>query len=370
VVASVMQISRVFVVAVLSVTWTSVQSRPPIDRGPISLVERSNDVAWLERVAVSAAFAREVQGRSPIGMPKALRVAAYARLGAIGTAESLAAIARVEREMAAVPLTPSTVTLDVWPRIAWHMSDTDMSGGPLAAAAPQNGVTYAVVEATLLGGTDDFLISTRTPRDPASWSRPKLIGPVSRRADADKATLDWRGPRTLVLTSAGATLQIAIDEVERDSDGDGWTDLEEARLGTNPHSPDSDDDGIPDGRDVCPLYAMPPGADDSSMILQAAVFGALAMTGSRELLYATPQTPRVHLVGYGGPVLYDRAIPKSGDGGGGTYVSWRITNKTAADAMVQLTDWEGLLGGGGQEVTLKKIASRWIVVAIKPTWVS
>jgi len=370
VVASVVQSSRIFVVAVLSVAWTSVQLRPPIDRGPISSVERSSDVAWLERVAVSAAFAREVQGRSAIGMPKALRVAAYARLGAIGTPESLAAIARVEREMAAVPLTPATVPLDVWPRIGFHMSDMDMSGGPLVMAPPQDGVTYAVVEATLLGGTDYFLISTRTPRDPASWSRPKLIAPVPQRADAEKAALAWRGPRTLVITSAGETVQIAIDEIERDSDGDGWTDLEEARLGTNPHNPDSDDDGIPDGRDVCPLYAMPAGADDSSMILQAAVFGAFAMTGSRELLSVTPQTPRVHLVGYAGPVLYDRVMPKSGDQNIGPYVSWKITNKTANDAMVQLTDWEGPLAAGGQDVTLKKIASRWIVVAIKMTWVS
>jgi hypothetical protein len=165
-------------------------------------------------------------------------------------------------------------------------------------------------------------------------------------------------------------VQIAIDEIECDSDGDGWTDLEEARLGTNPHNSDSDDDGIPDGRDVCPLYAAPGGADDSAMILQTAVFGAFALTGSRELLYVTPQTPRVHLVGYGGPVLYDRAIPKSGDGNGATYVSWRITSKTADDAVVQLTDWEGILAGGGQDVTLKRIGARWVVVAVRTTWVS
>ena len=367
--------TRLFVVAC---AWTAVsvaaaavdQGRPAIDRGPISAVERSTDVAWLERVAVSAAFAGEVQGRSPIGMPKALRVAAYARLGAIGTAESLAAIGRVERELAATLLTPSTVPLDVWPAIGWHMTDRDMSGGPLATAAPQNGVTYAVVAATLLGGTDYFLISTRTPLDRQSWSRPRLIAPMPRRSRGGTTTLVWRGLRTLVLDSDGETVQIAIDDIERDSDGDGWTDLEEARIGTNPHNPDSDDDGIPDGRDVCPLYAAPSGADDSSMILQAAVFGAFALTGSRELLYVTPQTPRVHLTGYAGPVLYDRAIPKSGDGNGGTYVSWKIVNKTADDAMVQLTDWEGLLGGGGQDVTLKKFGSRWIVVAVKTSWVS
>ena len=89
-------------------------------------------------------------------MPKALRVAAYARLGAIGTAESLAAIARIERDMAATPLTPPTVTFDVWPSLGWHMSDLDVSRGPLAAAPPQNGVTYGVVVASLLGGRDAF----------------------------------------------------------------------------------------------------------------------------------------------------------------------------------------------------------------------
>jgi hypothetical protein len=346
------------------------QVRSPVDRGPVASVERSNDAAWLERIAASAGFARDVQGRSSIGVPKALRAAAYARLGAIGTSDSLAAIARVEREMAAMPLTPPTVPLDVWPTVGWHMSDNDMSGGPLATAAPQNGVIYAVVDAALLGGNDYFLISTRTPLDRASWSRPKLIAPAPRRVDADKATLVWRGPHTLVLTSAGQTVQIAIDEIERDSDGDGWTDLEEARIGTNPHNPDSDDDGIPDGRDVCPLYALPPGADDSSMILQAAVFGAFALTGSRQMLYVMPQTPRVHLVGYGGPVVFDRAIPKSSDGDGAIYVSWKITRRSASDAVVQLTDWEGMLAGGGQDVTLKKIGDRWVVVAIRTTWVS
>jgi hypothetical protein len=372
---------RRFHVAIAALAWLTLgvvapaveqveQVRSPVDRGPVASVERSKDVAWLERIAASAAFAREVQGRSSIGVPKALRAAAYARLGAIGTSDSLAAIARVEREMAAMPLTPPTVPLDVWPTVGWHMSDNDMSGGPLATAAAQNGVTYAVVDAALLGGNDYFLISTRTPLDRASWSRPKLIAPAPRRGDSDRATLVWRGPRTLVLTSAGQTVQIAIDEIERDSDGDGWTDLEEARIGTNPHNPDSDDDGIPDGRDVCPLYALPPGADDSSMILQAAVFGAFALTGSRQMLYVMPQTPRVHLVGYGGPVLFDRAIPKSSDGDGAIYVSWKITSRSASDAVVQLTDWEGMLAGGGQDVTLKKIGDRWVVVAIRTTWVS
>jgi hypothetical protein len=362
---------RLIVIACL---WTAVSAvAPPIaqgpefDRGPIASIERSTDVAWLERVAASAAVARAA---SFAGMSKELRIAAYARLGAIGTPESLAAIARVEREMTAAPLTPPTVPLDVWPAVGWHMGDMDMSREPDAAAPPQNGMTYGVVQGMLLGGTDYFLISTRTPLDRGSWSRPKLVAPVPPDAAGDKATLAWRGPRTLLLTSAGRTMQIAIDEVERDSDGDGWTDLEEGRLGTDPHNPDSDGDGIPDGRDVCPLYAAPGVVDDSSMVLQTAVFGAFALTGSRQLLYVTPRTPRVQLAGYGGPVIFDRAIPKSGDGNGATYVGWTITSKTDTEAVVEVTDWEGLLAAGGQLVRLKRIAGRWVVVAVRSTWVS
>jgi hypothetical protein len=368
---------RVLIAACACAAIAGLQARASIEQ-PIDTIGRSTDVAWLERIAASPAFAREAQRSSRAGTAKALRVAAYARLGAIGTTESLAAIARVEREMAALPLTPATVPLDVWTSPASHASDLDMTEQPLAVAAPRDGVTYAVVFATLLGGSDYFLISTRTPADRASWSRPKLIGPAPRGAGADAidardSTLVWRGARTLVLTAARQTTQIAIDEIERDSDGDGWTDLEEARLGTNPHAADSDDDAIPDGRDVCPLYAAPPsGRDEATAILQAAFFAAFAMTGSREALFVTPQTLRVHLAGYGGPVFFDRAIPRGAeaDGYAGTYVSWTIGSRSDSEAVVQLTDWEGNLSASGQDVTLKRTAGRWVVVAVRTRWVS
>jgi hypothetical protein len=35
-----------------------------------------------------------------------------------------------------------------------------------------------------------------------------------------------------------------------------------------------------------------------------------------------------------------------------------------------LSDWEGLLAAGGQDVFLKKVLGQWIVVAVKATWVS
>jgi hypothetical protein len=51
--------------------------------------------------------------------------------------------------------------------------------------------------------------------------------------------------------------EVSIDDVERDSDGDGWTDHEEARLGLDAHDADSDGDDLPDGRDPAPRIARP-----------------------------------------------------------------------------------------------------------------
>ena len=137
-------------------------------------------------------------------------------------------------------------------------------------------------------------------------------------------------------------MQFALDDIERDSDGDGWTDIEEGRIGTNPHAPDSDGDGVPDGRDVCPLWPLPAAtaSDDNETILQRAVFAAFALTGSRQMLYVTPSTPRVHVRGYGGPIIFDRPLPSRGSSGG-VYVSWRIRERSATDAVVEVTDWEG-----------------------------
>jgi Bacterial TSP3 repeat len=361
--------SRWTLLVTLALAADLVASQQRISRGPIDDVQQSTDVAWLERIASSPAFAEQVQRASRVGMAKLLRGAAYARLGAIGTPESLAAVGRIEQSMADVPLTPPTVPLGVWPSVSWHMRDVDQV--PMATAIGPDGTTFAVVAASLLGGFDLFLISTRTPDDPQSWSRPKLLGPAAQREGNRGASLAFRGPATLVLATSGTEMQFALDDIQRDSDGDGWTDVEEGRIGTNPHAPDSDGDGLPDGRDVCPLWPLPPAnsLDDNETILQRAVFAAFALTGSRQMLYVTPATPRVHVRGYGGPIIFDRPLPRSGSSGG-VYVSWRIRERSAADAVVEVTDWEGLLAAGGQDVFLKKVLGRWTVVAVKATWVS
>jgi len=51
------------------------------------------------------------------------------------------------------------------------------------------------------------------------------------------------------------------DVCDSDDDNDGLTDERERQIGTNPVDPDTDDDGVLDGQDNCPLVANPNQAD-------------------------------------------------------------------------------------------------------------
>src|SRR6185436_1854566 len=104
------------------------------------------------------------------------------------------------------------------------------------------------------------------------WTRPRIAGPASTTDDFFPFTLALAGPdlfrvtfgeptyKTTTLVAIPPPMDIVLSEVMKDSDGDGWTDLEEQRLRTNDHLADTDGDGVPDGRDVCPNYA--PAAND------------------------------------------------------------------------------------------------------------
>jgi len=365
---------------------------PPDPKNPLVRINSATDVAWLERIVSSPAAAAELQP----GSGKGLRSAAYVRLGTLATPESLAAIKRIEEEASKIYPAPAQSTPGDFIHPGWHFGDSELQ--PLAQVTDANGVTYAIIESWLLGDLDLFLISSTTPNDAGSWSRPRLI-PNKVYRGIKELKLTVAGPGELLFSfvqepppgralmegthdpgpAAPAMgqqqLPLSIKEIEKDSDSDGWTDVEEKRLGINPNKQDSDGDGIPDGRDVCPNFALSDEDknDEEIKIFQKAVFVTFGLSGSRHLLLVDPKVKRVHVRGYAGPVIYGQDVKSWSKEHqyGAVYVSWRIRKRPSdSEVVVEITDYEGPLAAGGQDIRLRKFNGEWIVVSRRPTWVS
>ncbi|MBZ5638614.1 MAG: hypothetical protein LAO51_07630 [Acidobacteriia bacterium] len=67
---------------------------------------------------------------------------------------------------------------------------------------------------------------------------------------------------------SGVFLEIPWKELERDTDGDGLTDLSEERLVTDPENRDTDGDGLGDAEDPMPQVPLESSVDDRAEILQ------------------------------------------------------------------------------------------------------
>lgn len=159
----------------------------------------------------------------------------------------------------------------------------------------------------------------------------------------------------------------------RDSDDDGLTDIEEQRLGLDPHNPDTDGDGIKDGDDICPnLSQKTTAVDEDSELIQNAFFAIYGISGSRQMLLVSPDSKPVHLWGYGGPIIYDsktKPFQKEHPEGPVT-LSWTVKSKTKDFAVVSISDYEGPLAAWGCDVKLKKILGVWVVVGTAAEWIS
>jgi hypothetical protein len=91
-------------------------------------------------------------------------------------------------------------------------------------------------------------------------------------------------------------LRCPLGALLQDRDGDGATDVEEARLGSDPADPDTDGDGLPDGADPAPLGAAAPTTMEDH--LRTAVLKALVdKEAVGELLVTVTDGPRLDLRG-------------------------------------------------------------------------
>ena len=360
----------------------SVKAGNPVD--PIEIIESSVDVPWLEKIAGSLEGSlQEAALRPNIGISHRaeLRTAAYARLGALGTQESLAAVERIENTAKKNKSFASTPTIQMgwWSHPAWAWGEIKIE--PLVQIKAKDGKVYGIIHSTFLGETDFFLTSSNDPNENI-WTRPKLIAtaPASQylkepeliQAEDDILNLSFTRDIPTMVTEQ-KKIEISISQVTKDSDSDGWTDLEELRLCIDPNNPDTDGDGIKDGDDITPNYAPSPddNGSDEVAVIQKAIFAVYGLSESRHLLLVKANFRKVQVWGYSGPIIYqndsdnrDKLLNLSKS----VFVEWTIETPGGRGAtrpgmtVVKFTD---RMGGGGdmQYIYLQRKLEKWYVIA-------
>lgn len=381
-------------------------------------IENSTDEGWLEKIASSLEETEKINPAK--GMyeydVKALRTVAFLRLGVLGTPKSLTAIDRIEQQAKNTFTSVCPATIDLrkpWMHPCWHYQDSEIK--PLIQTKGTNGKTYAILCMRYLGNFDrELLLASSMSPAKGIWTRPLLISdsPPGSNKPRSPRELDTGEIKDPILTATGddqlrfsftketmlfnprtppfdankesawvfeksqfekVEINISLTQVSKDSDGDGWTDIEEARLGLNPNQADTDGDGIKDGVDITPDYAAQPGdsQSDEVAVIQQAVFVNFGLTGSHHLLLVDAKSRKIQLWGYAGPILYGQDLAKwvKDHEPCAVFVHWEA--KVAGDtATVKIMDGSGSLAGGGIEVTLKKKNGKWTAVDRKILWIS
>jgi hypothetical protein len=344
----------------------------------------SRDVAWLETVAAMKDDAPTMMMHQSA---KGFRSQAYARLGAIGSAESVAAADRIDARARQWRPNEDGFSEGVIPHPGWHMSNGVMTSN---VRATMGGMTYAVFVDYLFGDMDLLLVSSKNP-DRLLWSRPHLV-PLKLYRGMHNMTLAPGEKKDILIlsftqdappkraimegtTDPGATapaigpqsVEIDLAVVLRDSDGDGLTDAEERRLGLQPGRADSDGDGIRDSEDTAPDFAPPDRASEDALLLQKAFFATFGISESRYTMFVdTAHSTPIQPWGFRGQVIYN-VHPKEY---GAVSAGWKIAKRDDTTALVELFDGEGPLAAGGVNVRLEKKSGRWTVVAVETTWIS
>jgi len=263
----------------------------------------------------------------------------------------------------------------------------------LAEKKDASGRDWGLLRCGVLGSRGDLWIGEKVD---GKWMHPLFLGVsldgVSRWA---KGVPEPKiAGKTAKELQAGAWFDLVESaEIRKDSDGDGLTDLEEQRLGTDPNKVDTDGDGDPDGIDPWPNAAPRPLSDAEKLL--AAAFEAryhFFDLSSPGLFLAPKGMKPFEMVATRGPVMWlesdgknDWSIPLhqcyepgvamlSFGGWDQDNKPWEETlihwNKDHTMGTVSLATYFGGLSGDGCTITVKKFGNDWVAVSCQMAYVS
>jgi outer membrane protein assembly factor BamB len=331
--------------------------------------------------------------------PKAehgLRVTARLALPRIGGAEGLALVLADADKGGPLPSWEQALALD---RLSTRISRGPPPGPGeslskrrlLATHRDKDGVLWGLLECGILGSRGDLWIIRH---DGKHWTHPQFTGatyatPVVQKPEPRRF---YGLTKHEMLAGGWVEKLVGNPELDRDSDADGLTDLAEQRLGTDPHNPDTDGDGIPDGKDRNPLASAVAESPGEKIVEAVADY---ELRGDGEIgpvcVIHVPRGLRPCVVTAGRNrvlhELYEAHLPlddRYGEGVGFLSVSLpepfvtpggrrKIRDADLAklpadldDANVNIWWGYGLLGGYGSHLHLHRYGEHWLVVGYRP----
>lgn len=254
----------------------------------------------------------------------------------------------------------------------------------LKQATDAQGRIWRLSHSPALGNGSDLFIQSKTAD---GWSAPVFTGFYTSRTWELPEPTEYHGiPVDKLLAGEWVKAFTTDPTLTKDSDGDGLTDLVEARLGTNPNEKDSDHDGLDDAVDPCP-NAAPRTLGDREKIIAACIEARFFARP-----YDVPTTLEVKGVkpfefyGYGDTVLwtgdgYKGTLPKMYNTGVNTIgfsppyerdaagrsrdEDWLKIEPDGKHATTSIARYSGGLNGDGSNVKLVKVGDDWFVTEIQ-----
>jgi len=303
-------------------------------------------------------------------MDRKLKQHALTALGRIGTEPAIEAINKFEAWSQKRYTDPLPFYMGLQEYAIDHYVSTDVQ--PLAQTKDRNNKTWALVPLNRFYNTELWLTSLIKDDQ---WSEPTLLNipglPETKRLS--ETTFDTKfqlqvDGESIKIICNDKTFETTISEQTKDTDKDGLPDIVEARMSTDPNKPDSDGDGVLDGKDSNPLTPKHKDKNDVTEIRQAVFSVLFATTRSRNIITIVDRNEfaKQEYYGYSGPAI---KIAEHIEG---------IVNVTSIDikyqsddeATVSISDHEASEAASGHEAKLKKIHGKWVVIDFKMTWIS
>lgn len=296
-----------------------------------------------------------------------LRDLAYCSVALHGGARAAAEVASEQARVAPLPLLADRV------RAEYTMARKDAF---VRRSKDASGKMWVLFECGALANAKDLWVS--------QLADGKLVDPVFTGLTQAEPRGFFTGSESQFKFHAKTVKQIVegdwvkelaeAPEIWKDSDGDGVTDIEEARLGTDPLKKDSDNDGIDDQHDPWPTVARQATSDEEKAL--AAAFEVryhFYSRGPAVVGFPKGMTP-FEMPGRHEPCLvsgqgtlanqYENGVALIGLDSG---MRW---NADRTQMSLTISTYYGGLAGDGTEVTVRKFGNDWIPVSKQMQYVS